>query len=247
MEILLTNDDGWGSKGISLLTRLLLPLGHITVLAPDGVRSGMSNAISAITPMTLRKLPTPTDLAGADIYVTNGTPSDCIKLAVNVLFNENPKKIDLVVSGINHGSNAAINIIYSGTMGACFVAAEQGIPAIGFSIYDMDSNADFSYMEPYIVPLVKQCMEKGMRQWQCYNINAPKGPIKGVKDTRQCRSHWEKEILPITLPSGEKAYRMTGHLVNDEPDATDTDEWALSNGYMSVQRCTVDMTDYVQD
>ncbi|MBR1923003.1 MAG: 5'/3'-nucleotidase SurE [Paludibacteraceae bacterium] len=242
MEILITNDDGWGSKGILLLTRLLLPLGHVTVVAPDGARSGMSNAISAVDDITFKKIPTPPDLQGADIYITSGTPSDCIKLAVNVLFGEDSSRIDLVVSGINHGSNAAINIIYSGTMGACFVAAEQGIPAIGFSIYDMNANPDFSYMEPYIVPLIKELYAKGMPRTVCYNVNAPKGPIQDIRYTRQCVSHWEKEMRPIRLDNGETAYRMTGSLVNDEPEAQDTDEWALAHGYLSVQPCSVDMT-----
>lgn len=244
MEILITNDDGWGSKGIMLLTRLLLPMGHITVLAPDGPRSSMSNAISQRTPMTLRREPTPDDLPGVDIYTTSGTPSDCIKLAVNVLFGEDSSRIDLVVSGINHGSNAAIDIIYSGTMGACFVAAEQGIPAIGFSIYDMDPNPDFSHMEPFILPLTRELYEKGMPRTVCYNINAPLGPIRGLRHTRQCLSHWAKEIRPTTLENGEKAYLMTGFLVNDEPEAEDTDEWAVTHGFLSVQPCTIDMTYY---
>lgn len=244
MEILITNDDGWNSKGILSLTRCLMPLGHITVLAPEGARSGMSNAISSRTPMTLHKLPTPEDMPGVDIYTTNGTPSDCIKLAVNVLFGEDSSRIDLVVSGINHGSNAAIDIIYSGTMGACFVAAEQGIPAIGFSIYDMDEDADFSYMEPYILPLTKELYEKGMPRTVCYNINAPKGAIQGVRYTRQCISHWAKEIRSTVLENGEQAYLMTGYLVNDEPEAEDTDEWAVTHGFLSIQPCSIDMTYY---
>ena len=244
MEILITNDDGWGSKGLMLLIRKLLPMGHITVLAPDGPRSSMSNAITSKTPMTLHRLPAQEDLPGVDIYTTNGTPSDCIKLAVNVLFGEDSSKIDLVVSGINHGSNAAIDIIYSGTMGACFVAAEQGIPAIGFSIYDMDADADFSYMEPYLLPLTQELYGKGMPRTVCYNINAPQGPIQGVRYTRQCISHWAKEIRPVTLENGEQAYMLTGYLVNDEPKAEDTDEWAVTHGYLSIQPCSIDMTYY---
>ena len=192
----------------------------------------------------LHRLPAQEDLPGVDIYTTNGTPSDCIKLAVNVLFGEDSSKIDLVVSGINHGSNAAIDIIYSGTMGACFVAAEQGIPAIGFSIYDMDADADFSYMEPYLLPLTQELYGKGMPRTVCYNINAPQGPIQGVRYTRQCISHWAKEIRPVTLENGEQAYMLTGYLVNDEPEAEDTDEWAVTPGYLSIQPCSIDMTYY---
>lgn len=244
MEILITNDDGWGSKGLTTLIHNLLPLGHLTVLAPDGARSGMSNAISSNTPMTLHHLPNREDMPGVDIYTTSGTPSDCIKLAVNVLFGGDSHKIDLVVSGINHGSNAAIDIIYSGTMGACFVAAEQGIPAIGFSIYDMDADADFSYMEPYLLRLTRELYEKGMPRTVCYNINAPKGAIRGIRYTRQCVSHWAEEIRPLQIVDGEQTYAMTGYLVNDEPEAEDTDEWAVTHGYMSIQPCSIDMTYY---
>ena len=151
MEILITNDDGWGAKGILTLVRILTQLGHVTVVAPDGPRSGMSNAITVQQPMYHRELNDP-DWGSeewhkiATIYTTNGTPCDCVKLALDVLFDGDPARINLLVSGINHGSNAAINVIYSGTMGAVFVGAEHGIPAIGYSIDDHSMDADFSHM-----------------------------------------------------------------------------------------------------
>ena len=141
MEIFITNDDGWGAKGILTIVRIMSKLGHVTVVAPDGARSGMSNAITVAQPIYLRQLNDPSWGAeewqkNVTVYTTNGTPSDCVKLAIDVVCEGDSSKVDLLVSGINHGSNAGINVIYSGTMGACFVGAEHGIPSIGFSIDD---------------------------------------------------------------------------------------------------------------
>lgn len=239
MNILIVNDDGWGAKGLMTLLPHILPLGKVTVVVPDGPRSGMSNAVTATHPISLHKV----EQEGFDLYLTNGTPSDCVKLAINVLFKGDAQAIDLVVSGINHGSNASINLIYSGTMGACFVAAEHNIPAIGFSIDDMSDNPDFSYMEPYLGQLIEHLMDEGL-QHKCYNINAPKGAIQGVRWTRQSKSHWTDEMAPVRMENGETAYKLAGYMVNDEPEATDTDLWALEHGYISIQPCKVDMTDY---
>ena len=156
MEILITNDDGWGAKGILTLVRILTQLGHVTVVAPDGPRSGMSNAITVTSPIYLHPLDNPewgTEewQKNATVYTTNGTPSDCVKLAIDVVFGGDSTKIDMLASGINHGSNAGINVIYSGTMGACFVGAEHGIPSMGFSIDDHHPDADFSHMERYLL------------------------------------------------------------------------------------------------
>jgi 5'-nucleotidase len=178
MEILITNDDGWGAKGILTLVRILTQLGHVTVVAPDGARSGMSNAITVAQPIYLRPLNDPNWGSeewqkNATIYTTNGTPSDCVKLAIDVVFNEDSSKIDLLVSGINHGSNAGINVIYSGTMGACFVGAEHGIPSIGYSIDDHNADADFSHMEKYILELTRHLIEEKMP----YNVSFAKNVV----------------------------------------------------------------------
>lgn len=251
MEILITNDDGWGVQGIMTLTKLMTQIGHVTVVAPDGPRSSMSNAISMTTPMTLDKVSlddavefTEEEKSKIDVYITNGTPSDCVKLALNVLFNDDPSRIDLLVSGINHGSNASINVVYSGTMGACFTGCEHGIRAIGFSIYTHEQPTDLSHFEPYIVELTRHLLDEPWRPLMCYNINAPVGEIKGVKWTRQCRGHWEKEIAMRPDENGKPLYWLTGNFVNEEPEATDTDEYAIAAGYISVQPCTADMTDY---
>jgi 5'-nucleotidase len=224
------------------LVEAMKPIGKVYVLAPDGARSGFSNAVTATKAVNLRRV----EQADKEIevYVTSGTPSDCVKLAINVLFKGDKNAIDLIVSGVNHGSNAAINIIYSGTIGACLVAAEHQIPAIGFSIYDNSHESDLQYFRPYLGQLTKHLLDEGIQPGICYNINAPTGPIKGIRWTRQCKSHWEKEMKETELENGEKGYLLSGYMVNDEPEATDTDEWALSHGYISVQPCSPDMTYY---
>lgn len=255
MNIVITNDDGWKAPGMRVMVKAMRalaesmkPQARIIVLAPDGARSGMSNAVTATCPITLHQL-TQEELRadgaeGLEVYTTSGTPSDCVKLAINVLFDGDDRKIDLLMSGVNHGSNAGINLIYSGTIGACLVAAEHSIPAIGFSIYDMSPNPEFKYMAPYVEELTRHLLDTGMRPGTCYNINAPVGPIKGIKWTRQCKTHWVKEMKPSINAEGETVYSLSGYMVNDEPEATDTDEYALTHGFISVQPCHVDMTDY---
>ena len=249
MEILITNDDGWGAKGILTLVRILTQLGHVTVVAPDGPRSGMSNAITVGQPIYLRQIEdtswgTEEWHKNTTVYTTNGTPSDCVKLAIDVVFNGDSTKIDLLASGINHGSNAGINVIYSGTMGACFVGAEHGIPSIGYSIDDHSADADFSHMERYILELTRHLIDQKMLYGVCYNINAPVGALEGVKWTRQCRGYWTKEMLESTDEQGQKCYKLGGEFINIEPDAEDTDHWAMNNHYLSVHPCTIDQTAY---
>ena len=251
MEILITNDDGWGAKGILTLVRIMTQLGHVTVVAPDGPRSGMSNAITVAQPIYLRPLNDPdwgkeAWQQNATVYTTNGTPSDCVKLAIDVVFEEDSSKIDLLVSGINHGSNAGINVIYSGTMGACFVGAEHGIPSIGYSIDDHNMDADFSHMEKYILELTRHLIEEKMPYGVCYNINAPVGPLEGIKWTRQCKGFWSKEMIESTDKQGNKCYILGGEFINIEPDAEDTDHWAMNHHYMSVHPCTIDQTAYAE-
>ena len=249
MEILITNDDGWGAKGILTLTRILTQLGHVTVVAPDWPRSGMSNAITVGQPIYLRQIEdtswgTEEWHKNTTVYTTNGTPSDCVKLAIDVVFNGDSTKIDLLASGINHGSNAGINVIYSGTMGACFVGAEHGIPSIGYSIDDHNADADFSHMERYILELTRHLIDQKMPYGVCYNINAPVGALEGVKWTRQCRGYWTIAMLERTDEQGQKCYKLGGEFINIEPDAEDTDHWAMNNHYLSVHPCTIDQTAY---
>ena len=244
MNIVVVNDDGWGTAGIRMLAKEMTKLGSVTVIAPDGPRSGYAASISATKPMYLRRIEEH-DLNGAAVYVTNGTPADCIKIAVEELFAG--KQIDLVVSGINHGSNAAINAMYSGTMGACYVAAEKGIPAIGWSIDSHAPDVDLHWLQPFLADVTQHLYENGIAPRTCFNINAPVGEIQGIRWARQCIGHWAKELVPITdeLPQGvTKGWMLGGEFVNDEPSATDTDIWAMEHQLLAITPLTIDWTDY---
>lgn len=245
MNILITNDDGWGTKGITTLVRLMLPLGHVYVVAPEGPRSGYAASITVQHPMYLTRVENPGEgLEQAEVYVTNGTPADCIKLALNVLFDSDERKIDLLVSGINHGSNASINVIYSGTMGACLVAAEHGIPAIGYSYCDHAPDIDLTEAEKYIPEITRHLLEEQMPYGVCYNVNFPVGAVEGIQWTRQCRAHWQKEMLAHQDEQGRTYYTLVGDFVNHEPDAEDTDEYALAHHRISICPTSIDLTAY---
>ena len=175
------------------------------------------------------------------MYVTNGTPADCVKLAINALFDGDDRRIDLLVSGINHGHNASVNILYSGTMGACLVAAEHQIPTIGFSIDNHLPDADLHYFEAYIPSLTKRLLTE---KHNCFNVNAPDGKIRCIRFARQGKGHWQKELETHTDENGITYYTLIGEYVNHEPEEEDTDMWCLNNGYIAVQPVTLDMTDY---
>ena len=243
MNIVVVNDDGWGTAGIRLLAKEMTRLGQVTVICPDGARSGQAASISVETPMYVRRIEEH-DLNGAEVYVTNGTPADCIKIAREYLFPEKP--IDLVVSGINHGSNAAINAMYSGTIGACFVAAEKGIPAIGWSIDSHAMDVDLHWLQPFLVDVTQHLLEEGIASRTVFNINAPVGEIEGIRWTRQCVGHWANELVPLAeLPDGVlKGWKLGGEFVNEEPSATDTDIWAMQHQLLSITPLTLDWTDY---
>lgn len=245
MNILITNDDGWGTQGILTLVRTMLPLGHVTVIAPDGPRSGYGVGITVNRPMYLTRIDSSEyGLGEAEIYTTNGTPADALKLAINALYEGDEKKIDLLVSGINHGSNASVNVIYSGTMGACLVAAEHGIPAIGFSYNDHSMDVDLSYAVKYIPEITRHLLEEGMPYGICYNVNFPVGPIEGIQWTRQAMGHWEKELAPHVDEQGRTYYTLVGTYINHEPDAEDTDEYAIAHHRISITPTSLDLTAY---
>ena len=234
--ILITNDDGVNAPGIRVLIRLMKQIGNVIVVAPDGPRSGQSNAITVHTPVRYRLLESSD---GLTIYSCNGTPTDCVKLAFNDIIDQNP---DLVVAGINHGSNSAINVIYSGTMGAVLEGCQHGVASIGFSLCDHAHEADFTTFEPYILQIARETLKNGLPENICLNVNAPVGEIRGTRITRQCNGLWVKEFARRTDPVGHDYYWLTGNFENHEPDAEDTDEWALANGYVSVVPTTTDMT-----
>ena len=235
MEILITNDDGIHAQGIEVLAAEMEKIGHVTIVAPNGPRSGQSNAVTMGQPIRMKLLQ---QTPQRTTYICTGTPSDCVKLGLEVAYKD--RKPDVVLAGINHGSNAAVNVIYSGTMGAVFVAHEQQVPAIGFSLDDHRADADFSFMQPHIIPLVNMLLARGIDC--CWNINAPTGELKGYKMARQCKGLWVEDVVEQTDPLGNAGYWLAGYFKNTEPKATDTDLYAMSQGYISVCPMTIDMT-----
>jgi 5'-nucleotidase len=234
--ILITNDDGHDAPGIEVLTRLMMQIGDVVVVAPDGARSAQSNALTVTHPIRFKKIE---EKEGLVRYMCTGTPTDCVKLALNEIVERRP---DLVVAGINHGSNSAINVIYSGTMGAVLEGCENGILSIGFSITDHALDADFSVFEKYVLQITREALQNGLPHATCLTVNAQVGEIKGIRVARQCDGRWTKEYAKRTDPRGGSYFWLTGYFENHEPDAEDTDEWALDHGYISIVPTKIDLT-----
>ncbi|MDR1897341.1 MAG: 5'/3'-nucleotidase SurE [Prevotellaceae bacterium] len=240
--ILLSNDDGVSASGLKALITMLSPLGDLFVIAPDKSRSGASHSLTVSDTVKVAKIKESENLS---IYSCSGTPADCVKLATSCLLPHLP---DLMISGINHGSNSSVSVIYSGTMGAAIEASMLGIPAIGFSLCDHSLDADFSASIKYGRIIVEKLLNIGMPNNISLNINIPPLPqdkIKGIKICRQNKGMWdenfEKETDPLT---GEETYRLSGYYLNEEPEAEGTDETALKNGYISVVPVHFDLTAY---
>ena len=240
--ILVTNDDGISAPGIRNLIQIMKEFGDVVVVAPDKPQSGMGHAITLES--TLRCDEVVIDDGPQKEYACSGTPVDCVKLAVNKLLDRKP---DLCVSGINHGSNSSINVIYSGTMSAAVEGSLEDIPSIGFSLLDYAQNADFSEAEIYIRKVTKSVLKNGMDRGVCLNVNFPKivygKPIKGIKVCRQANANWEEEFEERKDPKGRIYYWLTGKFVNYDK-GTDTDEWALANHFVSVVPVQFDVTAY---
>ncbi|GLB48698.1 5'/3'-nucleotidase SurE [Neptunitalea lumnitzerae] len=237
--ILVTNDDGITAPGIRKLIEIMNQLGDVVVVAPDSPQSGMGHAITINS--TLYCSPLTIDDGMQIEYSCSGTPVDCVKLAVNELLNRKP---DLCVSGINHGANSSINVIYSGTMSAAVEAGIEGIPAIGFSLLDYNWEADFGQAEEYIKRIAETVLKKGMPSDVVLNVNIPKlkkEDIKGIKICRQAKAYWKEEFDKRTNPQGRNYYWLTGKFVNEDK-GEDTDEWALANNYISVVPVQFDLT-----
>ena len=215
-----------------------MQLGDVVVVAPDGPRSAQSNALTVIHPIRFKKLE---ESEGLLRYSCTGTPTDCVKLALNEIVERKP---DLLVSGINHGSNSAINVIYSGTMGAVLEGCENGILSIGFSVCDHSLILDLSYFEEHLLQITRQALLNGLPHNTCLNINAPMGAIAGIRVARQCDGCWEKEYAKRSDPHGKAYYWLTGNFKNSEPEAEDTDEWALNHSFISIVPTKIDLTSY---
>jgi 5'-nucleotidase len=240
--ILVTNDDGVAAPGIEALIAVMSEIGRVLVVAPDKPQSAMGHAITINNTLYLNKISKEGDLITK--YSCSGTPVDCVKIAVNEILKEKP---DLCVSGINHGSNAAINVIYSGTMSAAIEAGIEGIPAIGFSLLDYDWNADFEAIKPFVKKIALQVLEEKIKTDLILNVNFPKLPhqdIKGIKICKQAKAYWIEKFDKRTSPLGQDYYWLTGEFINEEKGNTETDEWALENGYISVVPVKYDLTEY---
>ena len=237
--ILVTNDDGINAPGIRTLISIMKDIGDIVVVAPDSPQSGMGHAITINSTLHSSRI-TPNDSEITE-YSCSGTPADCVKLAINELM---PRKPDLCVSGINHGSNSSINVIYSGTMSAAIEAGIEGIPAIGFSLLDYRWNADFEQSKSFISMITLNALNNGIPKGVVLNVNIPsvkKSDIKGVKICRQAMAYWIEEFDKRKNPLGQEYYWLTGKFINEDL-GEDTDEWALNNNFISIVPVKFDLT-----
>jgi 5'-nucleotidase len=239
--ILVTNDDGVNAKGIKALTEVASEFGQVVVVAPHEGQSGMAHAITVKTPIRVDKI---YDKDMVSIFTCNGTPVDCVKMAINRLL---PRRPDLLLSGINHGANSSTSVVYSGTMSAAIEGCINEIPAIGFSMLEFSKNADFTFAKTYVRKLVENVVKEKLPKGVCLNVNIPYLPernIKGIKICRQNRGVWREEFDHRTDPAGHDYYWLTGTFEDLEPHAEDTDEWALKNNYVSVVPVQFDLTAY---
>lgn len=237
--IFVTNDDGISAPGITFLAKIASKFGRVVVVAPDKPQSGMGHAITINSTLRLHK----TNYHNVETeYACTGTPVDCVKMTVSHILKTKP---DLVLSGINHGSNSSINVIYSGTMSAAIEGALEGLPSIGFSLCDYSIEADFTQAEKYVSAIIDDALKQSMPKGVCLNVNIPKlkeNDFKGIKVVRQARANWVERFDERKDPYGNNYYWLTGEFINFEPHATDTDEWALANGYISVVPTQADLT-----
>ena len=243
--ILISNDDGITSVGIRTLVEVMSEIGDVVVVAPDSPQSGMGHAITIGEPLRLNENTLFEELfPNVKAYDCSGTPADCVKLAKHHVLRD--RKPDLVVSGINHGSNSSISVLYSGTMSAAIEAAIEGLPAIGFSLCDYGANADFSHIKTYIKKIALEALKNGIPKNVALNVNFPaisKGEIKGIRICRQARAFWKENFDERKDPQGRHYYWLAGDFVNEDK-GEDCDVWALENGFISVVPCHFDITAY---
>lgn len=235
--ILITNDDGLGTKGLNQLIDIANDFGEVVVMAPAEPQSGKSSALTVNQPLYVDEHPS---VDGAAVFSATGTPVDCVKLA---MFSVLDRKPDLLLSGINHGSNAAVNNIYSGTMGATMEGCILGIPSIGYSLLDHSLSADFSPLVPFITEITAKVLQNGLPDGICLNVNFPtRCTPKGVKVVRAAKGRWTEEYATYATPHGRPFYWLTGKFFNEEPDNQETDEYWLGHGYGTVVPIRPDQT-----
>ena len=238
--ILVTNDDGITAPGIRKLVEFMNEIGEVVVVAPDSPQSGKGHAITINSTLMVEEI----KMEGVQRdFACSGTPVDCVKLALDKVL---PRRPDLVVSGINHGANSSINVIYSGTMSAAVEAGVEGIPAIGFSLLDFSFEADFDQAKEFIQEIVLKTLKNPMPKGIVLNVNIPKlkkEEIKGIKICRQAQAKWEENFDERVNPQGKKYYWLTGYF-NNMDESEDADETALMNGYISIVPVKFDLTGY---
>ncbi|MEH6408169.1 MAG: 5'/3'-nucleotidase SurE, partial [Leeuwenhoekiella sp.] len=238
--ILVTNDDGITAPGIRALIKIMKSIGNVIVVAPDSPQSGMGHAITVNDTIYCDPVKLGANVAHKE-FSCSGTPADCVKIATQEIMDKKP---DLCVSGINHGSNSSINVIYSGTMSAAVEAGVEGIPAIGFSLLDYSLEANFDHCSKFVENITRNVLKNGLAKGIVLNVNIPKLPakdIKGIKICRQANAQWVEDFDKRTNPQGRDYYWLSGAFVNEDK-GEDTDEWALANGYVSVVPVQFDLT-----
>ncbi len=234
--ILISNDDGVYAKGLKELTDVMRLFGDVVVIAPERAMSGMSSAITVDEPIRITRMDSET---GYVLYKCNGTPVDCVKVGFNHLLERHP---DFVVSGINHGSNSSVSVVYSGTMGAAIEGCLHGVPSIGFSLCDFNPDADFTKAKMWVARIFQSVAENGLPPYTCLNVNIPQGEVSGVEVCRQTSGKWVEEVERRTDPHQRDYFWLAGFFKNFEPDTPGTDIYALENHRVAVVPVSVDMT-----
>ncbi len=238
--ILISNDDGYHAKGLGSLIDMVSGFGRLLVCAPESARSGFSRAFSATMPLRLKLR---RRWEGVEVWSCNGTPVDCVKLALSELCGG--RRPDIVIGGINHGDNASVNAHYSGTMGVTMEGCMKYIPSVAFSLCDHSDDADFAPLAPLVRSIVARMLAEGLPRGVCLNVNFPLVPrFRGVRVCRMARGTWGNEVVRCRHPRGYDYFWMVGDYTNDEPEAADTDNWALAHGYVAITPTRVDVTDY---
>jgi len=236
--ILITNDDGIHAPGIRFLIETMKPLGDILIVAPDKPQSAMGHAVTIQSPLRLHLL---AETSGYREYSCNGTPADCVKLGEKVIMRGKP---DLIVSGINHGSNASINVLYSGTMAAVIEGAMENVPSIGFSLNDYSHAADFSHCGTIITSVASNVLAHGLPDGICLNVNIPAhdgAGLEGIKVTKQAKAFWDENFDERKDPHKRDYYWLRGEFVNLDK-TEDNDHWAINNNYVSIVPVQIDLT-----
>lgn len=245
MLFLISNDDGYQAKGINDLVDMLRPMADIVVVAPDSARSGASLSISAHTPVRnklIKEEPAHDGLGSLTVWSCSGTPDDCVKMAFENLV---PCQPDLVIGGINHGDNCAVNAHYSGTVGIAIEGTIKSVPSIAFSSGKLAHDADFSAMKPYIIKIIQHVIDNGLPYGTLLNVNAGDfDEFKGIRICKMGMGEWKEEWQEKVHPHGWHYYWIAGYYQPNEPNDEETDTWAFQNGYVAITPIKLDFTDY---